>query len=72
MLKVIYDWKPSHCEGCGSLVHPYSLCKANPNPTSIVHPAPKPRIEAGVQARNLEFKILISPNLLLPNDLRQP
>ncbi|KAI0495728.1 hypothetical protein KFK09_022031 [Dendrobium nobile] len=31
-LKVIYDWKPSHCSGCGSIVHPSTLCHINPQP----------------------------------------
>ncbi|KAI0497454.1 hypothetical protein KFK09_020681 [Dendrobium nobile] len=31
-LKVVYDWKPTPCEGCGSLFHPFSLCPSNPNP----------------------------------------
>ncbi|PKU79522.1 RNA exonuclease 1 [Dendrobium catenatum] len=31
-LKVLYDWKPGKCEGCGSLIHPFSLCPKNPNP----------------------------------------
>ncbi|KAL0923800.1 hypothetical protein M5K25_004574 [Dendrobium thyrsiflorum] len=25
-LKIVYDWKPIPCSGCGSIVHPYSLC----------------------------------------------
>ncbi|XP_020695253.1 uncharacterized protein LOC110108800 [Dendrobium catenatum] len=39
-LKVVYDWKPTPCEGCGSLFHPFSLCSSNRNPKpsiSIVH-----------------------------------
>ncbi|PKU60949.1 hypothetical protein MA16_Dca027742 [Dendrobium catenatum] len=35
-LKVVYDWKPVRCEGCGSLCHSFSLCPKNP--------APKPSI----------------------------
>ncbi|PKU67540.1 RNA exonuclease 1 [Dendrobium catenatum] len=31
-LSVVYDWKPSKCEGCGSLVHPFALCPKNPTP----------------------------------------
>ncbi|XP_020703304.1 uncharacterized protein LOC110114692 [Dendrobium catenatum] len=42
-LKVVYDWKPSPCEGCGSLVHPFSLCPKNPNPPSPAILPPRPR-----------------------------
>ncbi|KAL0928474.1 hypothetical protein M5K25_000358 [Dendrobium thyrsiflorum] len=41
ILKVLYDWKPSRCEGCGSLVHPYSLCPSNPSPLPSI-PPPRP------------------------------
>ncbi|XP_020699745.2 uncharacterized protein LOC110112012 [Dendrobium catenatum] len=37
-LKVLYDWKPDKCEGCGSLIHPFSLCPKNPNPQPILPP----------------------------------
>ncbi|XP_020673666.1 uncharacterized protein LOC110093193 [Dendrobium catenatum] len=40
VLTVIYDWKPDTCEGCGSLIHPYSLCPKNPNPQPILPPQP--------------------------------
>ncbi|KAI0514313.1 hypothetical protein KFK09_010348 [Dendrobium nobile] len=40
VLYVIYDWKPDNCEGCGSLIHPYSLCPKNPNPQPILPPQP--------------------------------
>ncbi|KAL0914325.1 hypothetical protein M5K25_014664 [Dendrobium thyrsiflorum] len=43
-LKVHYDWKPSRCEGCGSLVHPFSLCPSNPNPKPIIAPPKDPLI----------------------------
>ncbi|KAI0510655.1 hypothetical protein KFK09_011263 [Dendrobium nobile] len=39
-LKVLYDWKPSPCSGCGSFVHPSSLCHINPQqkpPTAPGH-----------------------------------
>ncbi|KAI0510920.1 hypothetical protein KFK09_011531 [Dendrobium nobile] len=51
-LKVIYDWKPSRCEGCGSLVHSYSSCKTNPNPMPTVFPPPKPRTRGRSVSRN--------------------
>ncbi|KAI0524922.1 hypothetical protein KFK09_004312 [Dendrobium nobile] len=35
-LKVIYDWKPTPCTGCGSIVHPSSLCHVNPQPKTTV------------------------------------
>ncbi|KAL0906051.1 hypothetical protein M5K25_024513 [Dendrobium thyrsiflorum] len=38
VFNVIYDWKSSKCEGCGSLIHPYSLCASNPNPKPIMPP----------------------------------
>ncbi|KAL0906049.1 hypothetical protein M5K25_024510 [Dendrobium thyrsiflorum] len=38
VFNVIYNWKPSKCEGCGSLIHPYSLCASNPNPKPIMPP----------------------------------
>ncbi|XP_020691497.1 putative uncharacterized protein DDB_G0290521 [Dendrobium catenatum] len=40
VLNVIYDWKPEKCEGCGSIIHPYSLCPKNPNPHPILPPQP--------------------------------
>ncbi|XP_020682606.1 putative proline-rich receptor-like protein kinase PERK11 [Dendrobium catenatum] len=39
-LTVLYDWKPEKCEGCGSLIHPFSLCPKNPNPKPILPPKP--------------------------------
>ncbi|XP_020681566.1 uncharacterized protein LOC110098944, partial [Dendrobium catenatum] len=38
VLKVLYDWKPDKCEGCGSLIHPFSLCPKNPNPQPVLPP----------------------------------
>ncbi|XP_020704045.1 soluble scavenger receptor cysteine-rich domain-containing protein SSC5D-like [Dendrobium catenatum] len=44
ILKVLYDWKPTPCEGCRSLVHSYSICPKNPNPSPpVVLPPPRPR-----------------------------
>ncbi|XP_028552506.1 uncharacterized protein LOC114580134 [Dendrobium catenatum] len=40
ILSVIYDWKPDRCEGCGSLIHPFSLCPKNPNPQPFLPPQP--------------------------------
>ncbi|KAI0495443.1 hypothetical protein KFK09_021744 [Dendrobium nobile] len=40
VLSVIYDWKPDRCEGCGSLIHHFSLCPKNPNPQHILPPQP--------------------------------
>ncbi|KAL0904359.1 hypothetical protein M5K25_026453 [Dendrobium thyrsiflorum] len=37
-LKVVYDWKPTRCEGCGSLIHPFTLCPSNPDPKHILPP----------------------------------
>ncbi|KAI0531384.1 hypothetical protein KFK09_000938 [Dendrobium nobile] len=37
-LTVVYDWKPSKCEGCGSLVHNFALCPKNPNPKPTLPP----------------------------------
>ncbi|KAI0504295.1 hypothetical protein KFK09_015247 [Dendrobium nobile] len=42
-LKVVYDWKPTPCEGCGSLFHPFSLCSANPNPKPPIPSNSRPR-----------------------------
>ncbi|PKU78977.1 RNA exonuclease 1 [Dendrobium catenatum] len=36
VLNVLYDWKPDRCEGCGSLIHPFSLCPNNPNPRPVL------------------------------------
>ncbi|KAI0522524.1 hypothetical protein KFK09_004903 [Dendrobium nobile] len=40
VLKVLYEWKPEKCEGCGSLIHPFSLCPKNPNPQPFIPPQP--------------------------------
>ncbi|XP_020704825.1 uncharacterized protein LOC110115796 [Dendrobium catenatum] len=40
VLKVLYDWKPDKCEGCGSFIHPFSLCPKNPNPKPVLPPQP--------------------------------
>ncbi|KAI0529431.1 hypothetical protein KFK09_001980 [Dendrobium nobile] len=74
MLKVIYDWKPSRCEGCGSLVHSYGSCKSNPNPEPVVLPPPKtknrgrslsrnprPQIPAPVKATPPPEKVISAP-----------
>ncbi|KAI0500184.1 hypothetical protein KFK09_018393 [Dendrobium nobile] len=42
-LKVVYDWKPSPCEGCSSLFHPFSLCSSNPNPKPSIPLTTRPR-----------------------------
>ncbi|XP_020699621.1 uncharacterized protein LOC110111903 [Dendrobium catenatum] len=42
ILKVVYDWKPTSCEGCRSLIHPFSLCSKNPNPSSALVLPPRP------------------------------
>ncbi|KAI0501396.1 hypothetical protein KFK09_016341 [Dendrobium nobile] len=57
MLKVIYDWKPSRCEGCGSLVHSYAACKLNPNPVPVVLPPPKPKNRGRSLSRNPRSQI---------------
>ncbi|XP_020680859.1 uncharacterized protein LOC110098381, partial [Dendrobium catenatum] len=40
VLKVVYDWKPSKCDGCGSIIHPYALCPSNPSPKPSLPPKP--------------------------------
>ncbi|XP_020697964.1 uncharacterized protein LOC110110709 [Dendrobium catenatum] len=40
VLSVLYDWKPDKCEGCGSFIHPFSLCPKNPNPQPVLPPQP--------------------------------
>ncbi|PKU81814.1 RNA exonuclease 1 [Dendrobium catenatum] len=57
MLKVIYDWKPSRCEGCGSLVHNYATCKSNPNPVQVVIPPPKAKNRGRSLSRNPRSQI---------------
>ncbi|XP_028552220.1 uncharacterized protein DDB_G0280205-like [Dendrobium catenatum] len=37
-LKVLYDWKPTPCSGCGSIVHPSTLCHINPQPKTTQAP----------------------------------
>ncbi|PKU69120.1 RNA exonuclease 1 [Dendrobium catenatum] len=52
-LKVLYDWKPDKCEGCGSLIHPFSLCPKNPNPQPMLLPKPqKARGRSSSRARS--------------------
>ncbi|KAI0519571.1 hypothetical protein KFK09_007022 [Dendrobium nobile] len=52
VLKVLYDWKPDRCEGCGSLIHPFSLCPKNPNPQTVLPPKPtKTRGRSSSRAR---------------------
>ncbi|KAL0922659.1 hypothetical protein M5K25_006661 [Dendrobium thyrsiflorum] len=38
MLKVQYDWKPTPCEFCDSLVHPADLCPSKPSHSSTAAP----------------------------------
>ncbi|XP_020671933.2 uncharacterized protein LOC110091960 [Dendrobium catenatum] len=62
-LKVIYDWKPSHCEGCGSMVHTYSSCNSNPNPKPVVFPPPKPRNKGRSTSRNPRSRAPAPPEI---------
>ncbi|PKU75538.1 hypothetical protein MA16_Dca011314 [Dendrobium catenatum] len=39
-LTVVYDWKPTKCDGCGSLVHSFALCPKNPDPKPTLPPKP--------------------------------
>ncbi|KAL0918413.1 hypothetical protein M5K25_010420 [Dendrobium thyrsiflorum] len=70
LLKVVYDWKPSPCEGCGSLIHPFTLCPSNPNPKPILPPhLPNPREGAPVGILTLGF-FPQTPNLPNPEFYR--
>ncbi|KAI0513437.1 hypothetical protein KFK09_009458 [Dendrobium nobile] len=40
-LKILYEWKPTPCEHCSSLIHVTSECPNNPNPQTL---AQKPSI----------------------------
>ncbi|KAI0516226.1 hypothetical protein KFK09_008898 [Dendrobium nobile] len=52
VLKVLYDWKPDRCEGCGYLIHPFSLCPKNPNLQLVLPPKPtKTRGRSSSRAR---------------------
>ncbi|XP_020677908.1 uncharacterized protein LOC110096349 [Dendrobium catenatum] len=42
-LKVVYDWKPTRCEGCGSLIHSFALCPKNPTPKVLIPQKPPTR-----------------------------
>ncbi|KAI0491984.1 hypothetical protein KFK09_026247 [Dendrobium nobile] len=42
-LKVVYDWKPTRCEGCGSLIHSFALCPKNPDPKPSIPQKLPPR-----------------------------
>ncbi|XP_020685767.1 uncharacterized protein LOC110101990 [Dendrobium catenatum] len=43
VLKVVYDWKPTPCESCGSLIHPSNLCPTNPTPNQSSGPSTLPK-----------------------------
>ncbi|KAI0503987.1 hypothetical protein KFK09_014934 [Dendrobium nobile] len=42
-LKIQYEWKPTICEFCKSLVHPSSSCPKKPDPTTIPEQQNLPR-----------------------------
>ncbi|XP_020687492.1 uncharacterized protein LOC110103220 [Dendrobium catenatum] len=42
-LKVVYDWKPTRCEGCGSLIHSFAICPQNPDPKPAIPIKAPPR-----------------------------
>ncbi|XP_028550069.1 proline-rich receptor-like protein kinase PERK2 [Dendrobium catenatum] len=50
-LKVIYDWKPTPCSGCGSLVHPPNLCPKNPQPKTVIPFQPRARSKSRPRGR---------------------
>ncbi|PKU76698.1 RNA exonuclease 1 [Dendrobium catenatum] len=39
-LTVVYDWKPTKCDGCGSLIHSFALSPKNPDPKPTLPPKP--------------------------------
>ncbi|KAI0527219.1 hypothetical protein KFK09_002818 [Dendrobium nobile] len=65
VLKVLYDWKPDKCEGCGSLIHPFSLCPQNPNPQPVLPPQP-PKSRGRGTSRSRASRPQRSPSILLP------
>ncbi|PKU65629.1 RNA exonuclease 1 [Dendrobium catenatum] len=74
VLSVIYDWKPDRCEGCGSLIHPFSLCPKNPNPQTILPPQStknrgrsSSRHRASRPRRSPSRKPTPKPNSTIPN-----
>ncbi|PKU80578.1 hypothetical protein MA16_Dca011702 [Dendrobium catenatum] len=64
-LKVFYDWKPDKCEGCGSLIHPFSLCPQNPNPQPVLPPQPS-KSRGRSTSRSLPTRPNRSPSVLPP------
>ncbi|KAI0529259.1 hypothetical protein KFK09_001806 [Dendrobium nobile] len=42
-LTVLYDWKPSHCSCCNSIMHASNACPKNPNPQPSQAEPPKTR-----------------------------
>ncbi|KAI0492268.1 hypothetical protein KFK09_026537 [Dendrobium nobile] len=75
-LKVVYDWKPSRCEGCGSLIHSFALCSKNPNPKPTIPQkmishgrsksrAPTSRAASSSRARDLTTNISAPPTQIL-------
>ncbi|KAI0501856.1 hypothetical protein KFK09_016801 [Dendrobium nobile] len=53
-LKVVYDWKPVRCEGCGLLIHSFAICPTNPTPKPSL--PPKPVFRGRSKSRNPNFR----------------
>ncbi|PKU72247.1 hypothetical protein MA16_Dca006247 [Dendrobium catenatum] len=58
-LSVVYDWKPTKCEGCGSLVHPFALCPKNPAPKTSL---PTKTVLRGISKSRNPSKLLSPPS----------
>ncbi|KAI0524143.1 hypothetical protein KFK09_003507 [Dendrobium nobile] len=71
-LKIQYEWKPTPCEHCKSLVHSSSVCPSKPEtvPTTIPAVLPPTNTIRGrsksrrPQGRNLPFSSTIPPSLI--------
>ncbi|XP_028547904.1 uncharacterized protein LOC110098388 [Dendrobium catenatum] len=70
-LQVLYDWKPTPCAGCGSLVHPSSLCHKNPQPKPPAKPQARGRSSSRARPALLPPKVPVpQPNPpLLPSSV---
>ncbi|XP_020687803.1 uncharacterized protein LOC110103428 [Dendrobium catenatum] len=52
-LTIIYDWKPTHCSFCNSIMHASNACPKNPNPQPPQVESSKPRsISSSRKPRN--------------------
>ncbi|KAI0488864.1 hypothetical protein KFK09_028703 [Dendrobium nobile] len=74
VLKVVYDWKPTPCESCGSLIHPSNWCPSNPTPNQPLGTSTLPKQRGRSISRQHRFinrsKSKLPP--LLPTPSSEP